>query len=325
MRILIKIAIPQCLIMCFDRRMKNRTELPARTERLRYAPSPTGPLHMGNLSTALFTYYRAKSINANLILRMDSLDPIRCKDPYAQDIVSTLNWIGLEFNGPIHHQHPYQKSFQQAFSNLKEMDLVYPCFCSRKVALKLTAQGGHIYSGACRNLAPSFSRKRINNGEPHCWRFRVQCDGVTFEDMAMGQLEIPSTDWGGDFIVWRRDNCPSYPLATVIDDSDLQITEINRGRDLIAPSAAQTLLFKALKKEVPRFLHFPLLTDAHGKKLSKRNHDASPEKLFPTGQAFIRSWASAFHIALEDLKGADMLPSTIITASKRDNILFKTT
>ena len=255
---------------------------------------------------------------------MDSLDPVRCKNKFASDIAGTLSWAGIEFDGLIHHQYHDDFRFLKKFNELKEAQLTYPCFCSRKEALRLTEDGHPYYNGTCRRLPSSVSQRRIHNGDPHCWRFRVQCEGVTLNDIAAGELDIPSIEWGGDFVLWRRDNCPAYPLASVVDDVYLNITEINRGRDLIAPSAAQTLLFHAFNQPIPGFLHFPLLTDSEGKKLSKRKKETAPETQFQNGKAFMEYWASAFQIPLSELQSQRPGIETICLAAQKENILFKT-
>ncbi|PIE90396.1 MAG: tRNA glutamyl-Q(34) synthetase GluQRS [Acidobacteria bacterium] len=291
-------------------------------ERLRYAPSPTGPLHSGNLSTALFTCLRAKTLDAELYLRMDSLDPVRCKKEHEESILRTLRWAHLKFDGQTVYQRPDDPRFKKAFYYLRDRELVYPCFCSRKQGIVRTDLGNPVYKGICRHLSPQTAQSQIAAGQPHCWRFRVEVNDITLRDVAAGPKLIRSEDWGGDFVIWRRDGFPAYPLATVVDDMSMKITEINRGMDLLAPSAAQTLLFQAFGANIPRFLHFPLLTDEHGDKLSKRKKESTPERFFSSIRDFHAFWSRTFKFPMDEISSETPDEMALLKAASRQNTSF---
>jgi len=262
---------------------------------LRFAPSPTGPLHSGNLSTALFTWIRAWQLNAQIRLRLDSLDPLRCRPDYERSILNTIKWAGLHFRGTPFVQDPGHSRYREGLNMLREKGSVYPCFCSRKTGLIRTDEGNLVYRGICRNLSKSVAKKRILAGEPHVWRYKTPGDQVNLMDVQAGVISVNSNKWGGDFIVWKRDDTPGYPLASVLDDIEQGITEINRGRDLIPASASQLYLFKEFNSPPPRFLHFPLLLDESHRKLSKRTREATPESHFTHFSHFFSQWCRVFH------------------------------
>ena len=272
----------------------------AKQEVLRYAPSPTGPLHSGNLSTALFTWIRSAQLEAKVLLRMDTLDPLRTRPEYSNAILETLKWAKLQFDGVPFFQDPGDNHYLIGLQRLMENELVYPCFCSRKSAYETSPQGDFYYRGTCSTLPSRESQSRMRQGVPHCWRFRVKNRRQNITDLAFGTIQIPPEQWGGDFVVWRKDNVPGYHLASVLDDIRLGISEINRGLDLLASSAAQLFLFDCFQAVVPRFFHFPLLVDPTHKKLSKRNQDSQPESLFRDIRHFHATWLSSMELNLEN-------------------------
>ncbi len=270
----------------------------------RLAPSPTGLLHVGHARTFWAAYTRARDTGGTLILRMDDLDAERCKPEFADAAIEDLRWLGIRWQegpdktsldksaggGPC---GPYAQSkrynlYNIAFRKLVRRGYLYPCRCSRK-EVAAAASAPHegqaqyddepIYPGTCRHLAaetaqlpgPTASRY---GPETANWRFRVN-DGVAidFHDQHLGPQRFVAGRDFGDFLVWRRDNTPSYQLACAVDDAAMGITEVVRGADLLKSTARQILLLRALGAPAPNWYHCDLVADHNGQRLAKR-HDA---------------------------------------------------
>lgn len=248
----------------------------------RLAPSPTGWLHRGHAATFLVAQRRAREAGGALILRVEDLDRERCKSVYAAGLIEDLRWIGLEWReGPdVGGSHgPYCQSerlplYRKAWRQLAASGLIYPCTCSRRDverALGAPHVGEHepVYPGTCRPAVPT----PVLDSEPAGanWRFRVpEGETVRFVDGQAGPQEFRAGHDFGDFIVWRRDDVPAYQLAVVVDDTLMRISEVVRGADLLASTAQQILLYRALGYTPPAFYHCPLVTDVAGKRLAKR-------------------------------------------------------
>ena len=248
----------------------------------RLAPSPTGLLHVGHARTFCIAADRARAAGGTLILRNDDLDRDRAKPEFVRAFLEDLTWLGLKWSeGPDVGGSfaPYSQSerlpqYRAALERLRAMGWVYPCRCSRRdilaaIAAPHAGDDEPIYPGTCRSV-------RVVPGETGrvAWRFRVP-DGeeVRFVDGHFGpQCLVGGRDFG-DFVVWRQDELPAYQLACVVDDAAMRITEVVRGADLLASTARQLLLYRALELVPPAFHHAPLVTDANGQRLAKR-HDA---------------------------------------------------
>lgn len=265
----------------------------------RLAPSPTGLLHAGHASTFWTAFQRSREGDGTLILRNEDLDTQRCRAEFEQAMFEDLRWLGIRWQegpdvgGP---SAPYSQSrrypyYREAWLTLLRKGAIYPCRCSRK-DLERAAQAPHeggaiaaaeedepIYSGTCRpktTASEAEVSEAVEASSPAGlnWRFRVP-DGeeIRFEDQHFGtQSFIAGRDFG-DFLVWRRDDLPSYQLAVVVDDAAMRITEVVRGADLLKSTARQILLYRALDLPIPSWYHCPLLLDSAGQRLAKR-HDA---------------------------------------------------
>lgn len=278
----------------------------------RLAPSPTGYLHLGHARTFWVAQERARAARSSssgtadgeLFLRNDDLDRARCRPEFVAAMREDLRWFGFTWREPVITQSERLPLYRAALAQLHAGGLVYPCTCSRKdVAAAISAphEGTptHVapvsdrrtgatataptfddephYPGTCRpeNLPPAERDRRATWPFPgHNWRFRVP-DGATlaFTDGHFGEQRAVAGRDFGDFLVWRKDDLPSYQLASVVDDAALGITEVVRGADLIKSTFRQLLLFRALGHAAPAFYHCPLVTDDHGVRLAKR-HDA---------------------------------------------------
>lgn len=262
----------------------------------RYAPSPTGTMHLGNASTALLAWRSARARGGAFVLRMEDLDRPRVMPGSAEGILGDLRWLGLDWDeGPDVGGAfgPYAQSergprYETAFATLREAGLIYPCFCSRKdiqsAASAPQAPGDEArYPGTCRTLDASEAERRIASGRPHAWRFRVDPASLpTFTDRVHGFFEAEAESIG-DFVVRRADGVPAYQLAVVVDDVAMGITEVVRGDDLLASTARQLLLYRALHATPPEFAHVPLLLGDDGVRLSKRHRGVTLAEMREAG------------------------------------------
>jgi glutamyl-tRNA synthetase len=263
----------------------------------RLAPSPTGYLHRGHARTFAIAQLRAEAAGGTLILRNDDLDRSRVRAAYVTAMLEDLRWLGLRWSeGPdLGGPHaPYTQSerlplYRAAFARLRAGGHIFPCTCSRRDVL--TAAGAPhvgedepIYPGTCRTGLNQPKNAVCESPVPN-WRFRVP-DGepLTFSDGHFGvQRAVAGVDFG-DFLVWRKDDLPSYQLACVVDDALMQITEVVRGADLIASTFRQLLLYRALGWVPPAFYHCPLVLDENGARLAKREASTTVRGLRAAGR-----------------------------------------
>jgi glutamyl-tRNA synthetase len=261
----------------------------------RLAPSPTGLLHLGHARTFWIACQRARESGGVLVYRNEDLDPQRSRVEYVRSAMDDLRWLGIEWQegpdvgGPF---APYSQSerrdhYLAVWRQLRDSGDIYPCTCSRKELADM-AQAPHaddepLYPGKCRPAAGTIARADAPAGVN--WRFRVE-DGerIAFQDGSAGEQAFTAGVDFGDFLVWRRDDVPSYQLAVVADDAAMQITEVVRGMDLLKSTARQLLLFRALDIEAPAYFHCELMTDATGARLAKRSDSLSLSALREAGR-----------------------------------------
>ena len=251
----------------------------------RFAPSPSGRMHLGNLFCALLSWLSVKSRGGEWILRIEDLDTARCRPDYARQVEEDLRWLGLAWDeggnagGP---DAPYFQSertalYEAALARLRGMGLVYPCFCTRAQLHAASAphreDGLTVYPGTCRGLTAEDIARREATGRRGALRLRVPEETVTFTDGHLGEVtEYLPTDCG-DFLLRRSDGLFAYQLAVVVDDAAMGVTEVVRGADLLSSTPRQLLLYRLLGWEAPEFFHFPLLLSPDGRRLSKRDGD----------------------------------------------------
>jgi glutamyl/glutaminyl-tRNA synthetase len=265
----------------------------------RIAPSPTGYLHVGHAMTFWRAQERARASSGVMILRIEDLDPQRCRPEFGEAILDDLSWFGIEWQeGPdVGGPHaPYRQSerrslYLEGWRKLQQDSLVYPCCCSRK-DIQQAGVAPHdedeepIYPGTCRPQASRANSDLPDEPRGVHWRFRVP-DGeeLHFFDEQLGdQIAIAGRDFG-DFVVWRKDDVPAYQLAVTMDDAAMQIAEVVRGEDLLLSTFRQLLLYRALGKAPPRFFHTPLIRDESGKRLAKRHASLSLRELRAAGMS----------------------------------------
>ena len=246
----------------------------------RLAPSPTGFLHLGHARTFWIAAERARAAGGTLLLRNDDLDAVRFRLDFVDAVVDDLRWFGLVWEEPMISQSTRRDRYRAALERLHAARLIFPCTRTRRDVIEAAGaphEGGAddepIYPSQFRPPAdaplPPLGEKISVN-----WRIRVpDGEGLEFHDGKLGdQRAVAGRDFG-DFLVWRKDDTPSYQLACAVDDAELGITEVVRGADLVKSTFRQLLVFRALGWGPPKFFHAPLMVDAQGERLAKR-HDA---------------------------------------------------
>lgn len=268
------------------------------TYRGRFAPSPTGPLHLGNARTALLAWLAARAARGTLVMRVEDLDVPRVRPGMEARLLDELRWLGLGWDeGPDvgGRRGPYRQSeragrYQAALRRLREAGRAYPCFCSRaEIAAAARAphgpdDEGPRYPGTCRDLSPAEVSRR-SASRPPAWRLRVEPGRVDFDDAVHGACRFDVAATTGDFVVMRADGIAAYQLAVVADDAAMEITDVVRGDDLLPSTARQLLLDRALGLPVPRFAHVPLVVGDDGERLAKRHGARSLGELREAGAA----------------------------------------
>lgn len=261
--------------------------------RVRFAPSPTGMLHIGGARTAIYNWAFARANNGTFILRIEDTDPERSTDENTQIILRAMRWLGLDWDeGPEVEGNvgPYFQSkrfdtYTQALELLKEKGAVYPCFCSKetldaKRAEAEKTEGGYAgYDRTCRGLSTEEAQARIDAGEAHVWRLKVPTDHgpIIFEDAVYGEVSFP-IEVMDDMILVRTDGSPTYNFAVVCDDANMRISHVIRGDDHLSNTPRQILIYEALGYTIPTFAHLSMILGSDGKKLSKRHGATSVEE-----------------------------------------------
>ena len=234
----------------------------------RFAPSPTGLLHIGSLLTALASYADARANGGKWLVRMEDLDPPREMAGAAAHILHTLEAFGFEWDGEVAYQSQRDELYQEALGRLKNEGLVYPCYCSRKdwQAVATAGADGFVYNGRCRVPA----QRPEANGKTPAWRIAVPDRTIGFQDEIVGYYAQNLARDIGDFVLLRADGFWAYQLAVVADDAEQGITHIVRGQDLLVSTPRQIYLQQCLGANTPHYAHLPLLVNSQGQKWSKQ-------------------------------------------------------
>ncbi len=251
--------------------------------RVRFAPSPTGELHIGNARTALFNWLFARHHGGNFILRIEDTDRLRTSETFEKNILADLKWLGLDWDeGPEKDGGfgPYRQSeradlYETYLNQLRKAGMAYPCYCSEE---ELEAERACLiarsmpprYGGKCRDLTDEERRRKERECGPPAYRFRVGQGSAEFTDLIRGPMKF-ECDALGDFIIMRSDGTPAYNFAVVVDDHHMMITHVIRGEDHLSNTASQILLYQALGFDLPVFAHHSLITGKDRAKLSKRH------------------------------------------------------
>jgi nondiscriminating glutamyl-tRNA synthetase len=273
-------------------------------DRVRIAPSPTGPLHIGTARTALFNFLHARHVGGTFILRLEDTDVARSTLAFEHDILDGLHWLGLDWDegpevageaarGPYAPYRQMQRlpDYAAAAEILLAADMAYPCFCTpEELAADRQAQEAAKlppkYVGRCANLTPEQRAAHEAAGRRGALRFRVGEGVVAFDDLVRGHVEFDVSNLGGDFVIVRGDGTPLYHFTVVVDDAAMQITKVIRGEDHLSNTPKHILLFRSLGYPVPEFAHLPLILNADRSKMSKRKSQTAVDDYIAEG--FIR-------------------------------------
>ena len=237
----------------------------------RFAPSPSGRMHLGNVFSALLAWLSVRSRNGRMLLRIEDLDPDRCRPDYIETLKRDLDWLGLDWDEEQTPQSMRADAYHAEFERLRALGLVYPCYCSRAELHAASAphasDGNVIYAGTCRSLTEA---ERAAKTRAPAWRVIVPDTVITVQDGLQGAYSENLARDCGDFIIRRSDGVYAYQLAVVTDDAAGGVTEVVRGRDLLSSVPRQVWLQKTLGFPTPAYYHVPLLLAPDGRRLSKR-------------------------------------------------------
>lgn len=261
----------------------------------RFAPSPTGRLHLGHAHSALFGWTIARRAGGRFLLRIEDIDQTRCRPAFEADLIEDLRCLGLDWDGPVRRQSDHMDDYRAALDRLDAMGLIYPCFCTRKdIAAEIARAGGAphgpdgaLYPGTCRRLTPDERRRRIESGAAFALRLDVDkaaalAGPLTWFDRDAG-FQTATPQILGDVVLARKECPTSYHLSVTVDDALQGVTLVTRGRDLFFATHLHRLLQALLGLDVPQWAHHPLLTNAAGERLSKRDGAVSLRSLFDAG------------------------------------------
>ena len=240
----------------------------------RFAPTPSGRMHLGNVFAALLSWLSPKSKGGGWILRMEDLDTLRTKAEYAQLLRDDLRWLGLDWDGETEPQSQRSAVYARYFEELREKELLFPCYCTRSqlhnVNAPHLADGTYVYAGTCRSLTPGqrAARRRLPS-----WRVKVPDREISLHDLVQGDYRENLMHDCGDFVVRRADGVYVYQLAVTVDDGESGVTEVVRGWDLLGSAPRQMYLQELFGFEHPTYAHIPMLMAPEGRRLSKRDQD----------------------------------------------------
>jgi len=274
-----------------------------KSPRVRFAPAPTGLMHLGNVRTALMNYLFARKKDGTFVLRIEDTDPQRNIDPQAKNIIDDLTWLNISFNEGPGVEGPYKpyfqsqrtKLYQEKLDQLKEKDLVYRCFCTpeelekkrqEQISLKMPPR----YDRTCATLSKEEIQERLDKSIPYIWRMKVDPkQTIEVTDLARGPIKFDLSNFS-DFPLTRQDGSFTFIFANFVDDALMNMTHILRGEDHLTNTANQAVLYQAFDLPLPVFWHLPILCNINGKKLSKRD----------------------FGFSLKDLKDSGYLPEALV-------------
>ncbi len=264
----------------------------------RFAPSPTGLLHLGHACAAWFAWRHARQAGGRFLLRIEDIDPGRCRAEFAEAIEDDLRWLGLDWDGPVRVQSHHLPDYAADLAALEARSLLYPCFCSRaEIAREVAASasaphgpdGAPLYPGTCRHLDAATRQQRIAAGQPHAWRLDMgraaaAVPPLSLSDAAQGRVPCAPERFG-DVVLGRRDAPASYHLCATHDDALAGVTLVTRGIDLRPAADLHRLLQQLMGWPETAYAHHALVTDANGRRLSKRDHDATLRSLREAGHS----------------------------------------
>ncbi len=251
--------------------------------RVRFAPSPTGYLHIGGARTALFNYVFAKGRNGKFLLRIEDTDTERSKKEYTEQIIRSLEWLGIKHDEDIVFQSERFGKYKEYADKLLKEGKAYRCFCTKEeIEEKKKNNPKWKYDRKCLNLSKEEIEKNLKEGKPYTIRLKLPDTGIEFYDHVRGEMKFHSKDFE-DFIIVRSNGVPIYQFTVVIDDYEMGITHVIRGDDHLSNTPKQILIYKALGFDIPEFAHIPLILGQDKKRLSKRHGATSVEEYRENG------------------------------------------
>ena len=240
----------------------------------RFAPTPSGRMHLGNVFAALLSWLSPKSKGGSWILRMEDLDTLRTRPEYAELLRSDLRWLGLNWDEETEPQSARSAVYDKYFEQLREKNLLFPCYCTRSQLHNVNAphlsDGTYVYAGTCRNLTP---QQRAAQKRQPSWRVMVPDREFSLQDLVQGDYRENLLNDCGDFVVRRADGVYVYQLAVTVDDGESGVTEVVRGWDLLGSAPRQMYLQELFGFDHPTYAHIPMLMAPEGRRLSKRDQD----------------------------------------------------
>lgn len=282
----------------------------------RFAPTPSGRMHAGNVFSALMAWLGVRSAGGRMVLRIEDLDPRAHNREYARLLIDDMHWLGLDWDEGPYYQSERGDVYAQALDVLSKKGCTYPCFCTRAELHAASAphasDGTYVYAGTCRGLSAEEVARRAEI-RPPATRLRVPASDISFVDLVYGlRHEVLSQDCG-DFLVQRSDGIVAYQLAVVVDDALMGVTQVVRGRDLLGSTPRQMYIQELLGYAHPTYAHVPLLVTPNGRRLSKRDRDLDLGEMrsHETGPERLLGWlASTVGLAEngEELSADELVP-----------------
>ncbi|MAZ03555.1 MAG: tRNA glutamyl-Q(34) synthetase GluQRS [Sneathiella sp.] len=259
----------------------------------RFAPSPTGFLHLGHVYSASLAWRSARESGGRFILRMEDIDKTRCRPEFEAAIYEDLTWLGLEWDPPVRRQSEHLDDYSALLEKLSDRNLIYPCFCTRKeIAAEIARSNsaphgpeGPVYPGICRDMPEAERQRRFEQDEPYALRLNmvnaiaaVKLETMRFHEIGKGYIQCNPEPFG-DIVLARKETPTSYHLAVTFDDAIQGVNHIIRGQDLFPSTHIHRLLQGLLDLPTPTYFHHGLISDGKGRRLSKRDKDATIKSL----------------------------------------------
>ena len=238
--------------------------------KVRFAPSPTGELHLGGARTALFNWLYAKKHQGSFFLRIEDTDKARSKDVFTGQILDSLKWLGLDWDEPLIYQSGRVERYKHYIKKLLDEGKAYRCFCSKSDLKNFKKDGYAFYPGTCRNLTNEEIKTKLNQGKSFTIRIKLEEGHTEFNDLVYGAIKINNKELD-DFIIARSDGSPTYNFTVVVDDYEMEISHVIRGDDHLSNTPKQLIIYKNLELKVPIFAHLPMILGSDKKRLSKRH------------------------------------------------------
>tara|TARA_B100000945_G_scaffold71365_1_gene54419 strand:+ start:877 stop:2289 length:1413 start_codon:yes stop_codon:yes gene_type:complete len=238
--------------------------------KVRFAPSPTGELHLGGARTALFNWLYAKKCQGSFFLRIEDTDKERSSGIYTDQIIESLKWLGLDWDDPIIYQSGRIDRYKYYLNRLLEENKAYRCFCSKDDLDKSKNNEYFSYPGTCRNLSSEDIKSKLNQGISFTIRIKIDEGKTEFNDLIYGEIKVDHKELD-DFIIARSDGSPTYNFTVVVDDHEMEISHVIRGDDHLSNTSKQIIIYKTLKLKTPKFAHLPMILGSDKKRLSKRH------------------------------------------------------